>query len=88
MKEIRRPFDNTQILPVNSFVMMTKGRYRVYVEKDLETGLFSARCLEMSVFSQGRDEKEALDKIKEAISLHVEVLNEEVSGKKIIEVEV
>ena len=68
--------------------MMTKSRYRVYLEKDPETGLFAARCMEMSVFSQGRDEKEALKNIKEAIRLHLEVLDEEASGKKLIEVEV
>ena len=68
--------------------MMTKSRYRVYLEKDPETGLYAARCLEMNVFSQGKDEEEALDNIKEAIRLHVEVLNEEASGKKLLEVEV
>ncbi len=67
---------------------MVKRRYRVYVEKDPETGLFAARCLEMSVFSQGRDKEEAINNIKEAISLHIEALNEEASGKKLVEVEV
>ena len=40
---------------------------------------------EDAVSLQGRSEKEALKKIKEAKSLHVEVLNEEASGKKLIE---
>jgi predicted RNase H-like HicB family nuclease len=67
---------------------MTKNRYSVYIEKDEETGLFAARCLEMSVFSQGRDEREAIRNIKRAIRLHVEVLREEGSKKKLVEVEV
>ena len=67
---------------------MTNRRYRVLVERDPETGLFAARCLEMSVFSQGRNEKEALRNIREAIKLHMEVLDEEASGKKLVEVEV
>jgi predicted RNase H-like HicB family nuclease len=67
---------------------MAKNRYRVYVEKDTETGLYAVRCLEISVFSQGKDEKEALDNIKEAIRLHIEALSEEASKKKLIEVEV
>jgi predicted RNase H-like HicB family nuclease len=67
---------------------MVKNRYSVYVEKDVETGLFAARCLEMTVFSQGRDEKEAIRNIKTAIRLHLEALREEASKKKLVEVEV
>lgn len=58
------------------------------MERDPETGLFAARCLEMSVFSQGKNEAEALRNIREAIKLHIEVLNEEASGKKLVEVEI
>jgi len=67
---------------------MVARRYKVLLERDRETGLFAARCLEMSVFSQGRSEKEALRNIRKAIKLHVEVLKEEASGKKLVEVEV
>lgn len=67
---------------------MVKNRYSVYIEKDEATGLFAARCLEMSVFSQGRDEREAIRNIKKAIRLHVEALREEASKKKLVEVEV
>ena len=62
------------------------ARYRVYVERDPQTGLYAARCLEISVFSQGRDKKEALSNIRKAIRLHLETLNNEASGKKLVEV--
>ncbi len=67
---------------------MSNRRFRVYLEKDNQTGLFAARCLEMSVFSQGHSEEEALKNIKNAIALHVETIEEELKGKKLIEVEV
>ena len=67
---------------------MEKGRYRVYVERDPTTGLFAARCLEMSVFSQGASRREAVRNIKAAIRLHLEVVNQEALGKGLIEVEV
>ncbi len=61
---------------------MSNRKFHVYIEKDRGTGLFAVRCLEMSVFSQGRTEDEALRNVKEAI--------EEASRgkKKLIEVEV
>jgi predicted RNase H-like HicB family nuclease len=52
--------------------MMAKNRFRIYLEKDKETGLVAARCLEISAFSQGKDEKEALKNIRKAIKLHLE----------------
>lgn len=63
-------------------------RYRIYVEKDPKTGLLAARCLEMSVFSQGKDEREALRNIKKAIRLHLEALKEEAANKRLLEVEI
>lgn len=67
---------------------MAKGKFRIYLEKDKETGLIAARCLEMSVFSQGKDEKEALNNIRKAIKLHLESIDAEVVGKKLVEVEI
>lgn len=66
---------------------MSNRRFRVYVEQDKETGLFAARCLEMSVFSQGKTKREALRNIRNAISLHLDTLEEELRGKKLVEVE-
>ena len=67
---------------------MSNRRFHVYIEKDQQTGSFAARCLEMSVFSQGRTEEEALKNIREAINLHLDTLEDELKGKKLIEVEV
>jgi predicted RNase H-like HicB family nuclease len=67
---------------------MPKNTFRIYLEKDKETGLVAARCLEISAFSQGKSEEEALKNIRKAIKLHLETINEEVAGKKLIEVEV
>jgi predicted RNase H-like HicB family nuclease len=66
---------------------MSTRRFHVYVEQDNESGLFAARCLEMSVFSQGRTEQEALKNIRAAIGLHVDTLENELKGKKLVEVE-
>jgi predicted RNase H-like HicB family nuclease len=41
----------------------------------------------MSVFSQGGTKQEALRNIREAISLHLETLEDELKGKKLVEVE-
>jgi predicted RNase H-like HicB family nuclease len=67
---------------------MSNRRFHVYVERDQETGLFAVRCLEMSVFSQGKTEQEALRNIRNAISLHLDTIEDELKGKKLIEVEV
>ena len=67
---------------------MPKNRFRIYLERDTETGLVAARCLEMSVFSQGKDEKVALRNIRKAIRLHLETIDEEAAGKKLVEVEI
>jgi len=66
---------------------MSNRRFHVYIEKDRDTGLFAARCLELSVFSQGRTEEEALRNVREAINLHLQTLKDELKGKKLIEVE-
>jgi predicted RNase H-like HicB family nuclease len=60
---------------------VSSRRFHVYVEKDAETGLFAARCLELSVFSQGKTRAQALKNIREAISLHLEALEDELKGK-------
>jgi len=67
---------------------MSNRRFHVYVERDKASGLFAARCLEMSVFSQGRTEQEALKNIRTAIGLHLDTLEDELKGKKLVEVEV
>ncbi len=56
---------------------MSNRRFHVYVEQDEESGLFAARCLEMSVFSQGKTKEEALRNIRYAIGLHVDTLEDE-----------
>jgi predicted RNase H-like HicB family nuclease len=66
---------------------MSSRRFHVYVEKDSDTGLFAARCLELSVFSQGKTRGQALKNIREAISLHLDALEDELKGKKLVEVE-
>lgn len=66
---------------------MSNRQFHVYIEKDRDTGLFAARCLELSVFSQGRTEEEALRNVREAINLHLQTLKDELKGKKLIEVE-
>jgi len=68
--------------------MMSNMRFHIYVEKDKETGLYAARCLEMSVFSQGRTREEALKNIRKAINLHLDTIETESKGKKLIEVEI
>jgi len=67
---------------------MSNRRFHVYLGKDEQTGAFAARCLEISVFSQGRTEEEALRNTGEAINLHLETLGDELKGKKLVEVEV
>jgi len=66
---------------------MSNRRFHVYVEQDKESRLFAARCLEMIVFSQGKTEEEALRNIRNAIGLHLDTLEDELKGKKLIEVE-
>ncbi len=68
-------------------IHMANRRFHVYIEQDKQSGLFAARCLEMSVFSQGRTEQEALRNIRDAISLHLDTLEDELKGKKFVEVE-
>ena len=67
---------------------MSNRRFHVYVEQDRKSGRFAARCLGMSVFSQGKTEQEALRNIRAAIGLHLDTLEEEIKGKKLVEVEV
>lgn len=67
---------------------MANRRFHVFVERDKESGLFAARCLEMSVFSQGKTKEEALRNIRNAINLHLDTLEDELKGKQVVEVEV
>jgi predicted RNase H-like HicB family nuclease len=55
-----------------SLKRMPNTRFLVYVEQDKASGLFAARCLEMSVFSQGKTEEEALRNIRNAIGLYLD----------------
>lgn len=64
---------------------MPNRRFHVYIERDKNSGLFAARCLGMSVFSQGKTEAEALRNTRTAISLH---LDQERKRRKLIEIEV
>jgi predicted RNase H-like HicB family nuclease len=66
---------------------MSSRRFHVYVEKDADTGLFAAMCLELSAFSQGKTRVRAVRNIREAISLHLDALEDELKGKNLIEVE-
>ncbi len=66
---------------------MSNRRFHVVLDQDKETGLFAARCLEMGVFSQGKTEDDALKNIRTAISLHLDSIEEELKGKKLVEVE-
>lgn len=66
---------------------MLNRRFHVYVERDAQTGLYAARCLEMSVFSQGATEEEALKNIRSTMNLHLDALEDESKGKKLVEVE-
>jgi len=62
--------------------------FTVAVEKDDETGLYVAQCLEIpQAISQGKTEEEAIRNVKEAIELALEHLGERVAkGKKTVEV--
>ncbi len=52
-------------------------KYTIILEKEEEGG-YSAQCLELpGAISQGETKKEALRNIKEAITLVLEVINEE-----------
>jgi len=52
-------------------------KYTIILEKEEEGG-FSAQCLELpGAISQGETKEEALQNIKEAIELVLEVINEE-----------
>ena len=62
--------------------------FTVAIEKDEETGLYVAQCLEIpQAVSQGKTEDEALKNVKEAIELALEYLEERIAkGKKLVEV--
>ena len=59
--------------------------FTAIIEKDEETSLYAAQCLEIpQAISQGKTEDEALKNIKEAIELALEYLNERTTkGKKL-----
>ncbi|MGB9718733.1 MAG: type II toxin-antitoxin system HicB family antitoxin [Thermoproteota archaeon] len=62
--------------------------FTVTIEKDEETGLYVAQCLEIpQAISQGKTEEEAIRNVKEAIELVLEHLGEKMAkGKKTVEV--
>ena len=62
--------------------------FTVAVEKDEETSLYVAQCLEIpQAISQGATEEEAIRNMKEAIELALEHLGKRVAkGKKTVEV--
>ena len=62
--------------------------FTVAIEKDEETGLYVAQCLEIpQAVSQGKTEDEALKNVKEVIELALEYLEERIAkGKKLVEV--
>jgi len=60
--------------------------FTVVLEKDPDTGLFVAQCVEIpQAISQGKTEDEALQNVKEAIELALEHLQEKIgaSGKRL-----
>ncbi|MGP8125018.1 MAG: type II toxin-antitoxin system HicB family antitoxin [Nitrososphaerales archaeon] len=71
---------------------MERRAFTVTLEKDKETGYYTAQCVELpGAISQGKTEEEARKNIKEAIELVLEYLEEKAgvrkgSGKKLIEV--
>lgn len=62
--------------------------FTVAIERDEETGLYVAQCLEIpQAISQGATEDEAIRNVKEAIELALEYLGEKMAkGKKTVEV--
>jgi predicted RNase H-like HicB family nuclease len=72
---------------------MPERTFRVIIEKDDSTGIYTAQCVEFPMaISQGRTEDEAKRNIKEAIELVLEYLQDKAKNKygnkKIIEVAV
>ncbi len=72
---------------------MGSRTFTVTIEKDKETGYYTAQCVELpAAISQGRSEEEAKANIKEAIELVLEYLEEKAGikkrGRKLIEVAV
>lgn len=73
--------------------LISMRTFTVVLEKDEETGYYTAQCVELpAAISQGKTEEEAKENIKEAIALVLEYLQEKVRmnkrGKKLIEVDV
>lgn len=63
-------------------------KYTIVLEKQKEGG-YTAQCLEVpGAISQGETEKEALNNAKDALELVLEVMEEEIKGKKIVKVDV
>jgi predicted RNase H-like HicB family nuclease len=66
-------------------------KFTVIVEKDPETEMYVAQCIEIpQAISQGETEEEALKNVKEAIELVLEYLRDElkVKDKKLVEVSI
>jgi predicted RNase H-like HicB family nuclease len=74
-------------------IYLTTRNFTVTIEKDKETGYYTAQCVELpAAISQGKTEEEAKENIKEAIQLVLEYLEEKAGlrkhKKKLIEVAV
>lgn len=70
---------------------MTTRTFTVTLERDRETGYYTAQCVELpAAISQGKTEEEAKENVKEAIELVLEYLKEKAGerkrGKKLVEV--
>lgn len=70
---------------------MTTRIFTVTLERDRETGYYTAQCVELpAAISQGKTEEEAKENVKEAIELVLEYLEEKAGvrkrGKKLVEV--
>lgn len=65
--------------------MITRMKWRVVVERDLETGDWAVWCPELpGCVSAGETEQEALENIKEAIALYLEPEPLEVDSNAVV----
>ncbi len=55
---------------------MKKSEFTIVVEKDIDGGFIGSVVELPGCYSQGETEKELLENMKEAIELHLEVLEE------------
>ena len=72
---------------------MTARNFTVVIERDRESGYYTAQCVELpAAISQGKTEEEAKRNVREAIELVLEYLEEKAGlnkrGKRIVEIAV